>query len=150
MANSVSRVTSRRPLAVILDQDAVGSQQLKEVLAERGFTVLTAADQEAVLRLCRDHAPVELLFTNLTLPGQDALDLIHSVKRQWPSLKVIAVTDYAAGVIRRAGDVCDAIPVLRKPLDAHTIGNAVGSPLWPRRSRAVRSWLSRSHLRLVK
>jgi CheY-like chemotaxis protein len=121
------------------------------MLTEHHFTVLIATDEDAAFRLCREHAPVDLLFINLIVHGRNALDLIRSVKNQWPTLKVIALTEYAAGVIRRAGGIHDVIPVLRKPLEAPAIASAIGPRLWsfPRQGQRERR-TGRAHLRLVK
>jgi CheY-like chemotaxis protein len=141
---------SRSRVAVVLEEDEHTSRFLSSMLASNGFTVLIAPDGETAVRLCREHSPVDVLVTNLIVHGHNALDLIRPVKDQSPTLKVVAVTEYAAGEIRRAGDTHDVIPVLRKPLDERAIASAIGPPLWslPRQDHTPRR--SRIHLRLVK
>ncbi|HLF58175.1 MAG TPA: PAS domain S-box protein [Alphaproteobacteria bacterium] len=72
------------------------------MLREMGFTVLEAATAAAALRIIDDGAPVDLLFTDVVLPGgTSGPDLVREVARRRPGTKILFTSGYSDGL----GDV---------------------------------------------
>ena len=67
---------------------------VREVLSQRGFVVLTAAGGEEALRLLTEHH-VDVLLTDIIMPGMDGFHLASQAKLVRPHLKVLYTSGYA-------------------------------------------------------
>ncbi len=106
-----------RILVVEDDQDT--ALFLRHVLESRGqFEVTHTPDPAIALALVVDE-PWALVVTDLELPGMDGLELVTALRRLAPSLPVLIVTSYPAGV--QGTDY----PVLIKPLHVEEVLSAV-------------------------
>jgi CheY-like chemotaxis protein len=83
------------------------------VLAEQGCRVLQAEGAEDALIFLRSGAPIDLLFTDITMPGTDGLALADAAKSLRPDLRVLYTSAYGAEAARRAPARYG--PVLEKP-----------------------------------
>lgn len=93
---------------LVVDDDPLVLDYASNVLEDSGYQVLAAPDGPAALVLLRDHAQVDLLFTDVVMPGLDGVELARRAVRERPGLKVLFTSGYAA----------DAIPagrLLKKP-----------------------------------
>lgn len=67
---------------------------------------------------------IDLVLTDLTMPGRSGLDLIEGVQKRWPSLPIVVITGLAqtaeVGIVREMG-----IPLLSKPFDPDTLDAAL-------------------------
>ncbi len=67
-------------------------------LEDEGFTVLSSTTAEGGLDLFRQHPEIDLLFTDIRLPGgMNGWDLAESVRRTRPELPVVYATGYTEG-----------------------------------------------------
>lgn len=68
--------------ALVIDDDSLARQLVADALVERGFEVLTAADARVGLQLLADEAlAIDLLVTDLVLPGIDGEELVSTIRR---------------------------------------------------------------------
>jgi DNA-binding NtrC family response regulator len=81
------------PAILIVEDEARMRRLLQLDLGEAGFQTFAAADAEAGLELIRQEH-VDLLLTDLKLPGMDGLAFLQAVKRLQPALPVIVMTAY--------------------------------------------------------
>jgi PAS domain S-box-containing protein len=86
-----------------------------ESLRELGFTVLEAHDGTSALRVLEQHPKINLLFTDVGLPGINGRELVDQVRRRWPHLKVLFTTGYARNAIVHQGKLDPGIELLTKP-----------------------------------
>ena len=67
-----------------------------------------------------DGEGVDLVLTDLTMPGRSGLELIERVRKQWPALPIVVITGLAAseevGTVRGWN-----IPLLQKPFGPDTL-----------------------------
>jgi len=82
---------------VLLVEDATGVRGLaEEALGGLGYTVLAAANAEEALALCKRHAGrIDLLLTDIVMPGMNGLELAERVKALRPDAAVLLMTGYA-------------------------------------------------------
>jgi DNA-binding NtrC family response regulator len=81
------------PAILIVEDEARMRRLLQLDLGEAGFQTFAAADAEAGLELIR-HEHVDLVLTDLKLPGMDGLAFLQAVKRLHAALPVIVMTAY--------------------------------------------------------
>jgi DNA-binding NtrC family response regulator len=80
--------------SILIVEDEPKMLRLLELnLAEEGYTVRTAADAEAGLKLFREHR-IDLVVTDLRLPGMNGLEFLEAVKRADSRVPVIVMTAY--------------------------------------------------------
>lgn len=87
-----------------------------ETLAERGFRVLTTDDGNEALRLLGQEQ-VDVLFSDVVMPGLDGVELARRAQRLRPRLKVMLATGYFS----RAKEAESVAKLLFKPLRADQI-----------------------------
>jgi two-component system, cell cycle sensor histidine kinase and response regulator CckA len=81
---------------LLVEDEAFVRQVTAEVLCAAGYGVLTAQNAEDALRLYERHSPaVDLLLTDLVLPGQTGTELAERLTSLDRRLKVLFVTGYA-------------------------------------------------------
>jgi CheY-like chemotaxis protein len=82
---------------LIVDDEDLICELLSEVLSEDGHTTFTAHTGEAALCIIREHPEIDLLFTDVRLPGaMNGLVLAAEAKRLRPMLSVLYATGYAS------------------------------------------------------
>jgi CheY-like chemotaxis protein len=91
----------------------------REVLEAAGYRVFSAGDASQAHRICSERCPhVDLLLTDVVLPGESGFLLAAKLKRENPSLRVLFVTGYPqqAGILRAENEDC-----LHKPFSTVTL-----------------------------
>ena len=83
------------PAILIVEDEAKMRRLLELNLGDDGFTTLSAEDAETGLKLLREN-PVDLVLTDLKLPGMNGLEFLHSVKHQNAALPVVVMTAFGS------------------------------------------------------
>ncbi len=83
------------PAILIVEDEAKMRRLLELNLGEDGFTTFSAGDAETGLKLLSDHA-IDLVLTDLKLPGMDGLEFLQAVKRQNAALPVVVMTAFGS------------------------------------------------------
>jgi CheY-like chemotaxis protein len=95
-------------------------------LRELGYHVLEAGDGESALTLARSHlAPIDLLLTDVVMPGMDGAKLAEKLRQERPSIAVLFASGYDDSRIGKAGILPDHVDFLAKPYDLRTLGRRV-------------------------
>ena len=83
---------------LIIDDDKSILSFLKERLMYEGFNVLTAINGKQGMKLFNDK-PVDLVITDIIMPGKIGFDIIAEMKRICPDIKIIAISGMGLGMI---------------------------------------------------
>jgi DNA-binding NtrC family response regulator len=83
------------PTILIVEDEAKMRRLLELNLGEDGFQTLSAADAETALNLLRQNS-IDLVLTDLKLPGMGGLEFLQSAKRVNAALPVIVMTAYGS------------------------------------------------------
>jgi hypothetical protein len=106
---------------LVVDDEPTIRALLVDVMTAQGYQVLEAADAATALTLVQPETPLDLLVTDVGLPGtlngRQLADALRSLRAQLP---VLFITGYAESQIIGAGDLDTGMRVLTKPftLDA--------------------------------
>jgi two-component system, response regulator PdtaR len=111
------------PTVLIVEDDPLILMDTAEELAGRGFTVLEAANADAAIRLLAAHPEIEVLFTDVDMPGSmDGLQLAAAVRDRWPPVAII-VTSGMRHI--QLGDLPSGSRYLGKPCRAEAVVAAI-------------------------
>ncbi len=110
----------RKQVTILLveDEDAV-RRSLQETLEQYGYQVLAARNGQKALELSQKHeAGVDLLITDLVLPGMNGREVAEALRKQRPGLRVLYISGYADA--ERTGPI-EARYFCRKPFTDATL-----------------------------
>jgi two-component system, cell cycle response regulator CpdR len=86
---------------ILLVEDETGVRNVViRQLSEKGFRVFAAADAYDAVRVLAEHH-VDLLFTDIVMPGMDGVQLARQAKLMRPAIKVLFATGYAQRAAER-------------------------------------------------
>ncbi len=108
-----------------------------EFLREEGYEVLEAENADDALVLLRSGAAVDLLFTDVRMPGSmDGVALATLVRREWPQIHIILTSGYAPELLSARSIAEDR--VIPKPYRQQAVAATIRS-LFETPGQAVRS-----------
>jgi CheY-like chemotaxis protein len=100
---------------VLEDDDDVRSYSA-EILRELGYRVLEAHDGQSALRVLDQHARVDILFSDVVLPGgMTGAQVAAQARALRPKLKVLFTTGYARNAIIHHGRLDKGVQLITKP-----------------------------------
>ncbi|ACA16642.1 integral membrane sensor hybrid histidine kinase [Methylobacterium sp. 4-46] len=110
--------------ALLVEDNPEVAEVSRAHLEELGYAVTHARDVASALALLRGMEKVDLVFSDIVMPGdQNGLDLARLVRRErGPRVAVLLATGYSE-VARSAAS--EGFPILRKPFDAPALREAV-------------------------
>ena len=102
---------------ILLVEDDDGVRTLaKSVLEIYGYTVLAAQNAEVAMRLCREHqGPIQLLATDLVMPGMGGRQLAEQIAASQAGIKVLYMSGYSIEPEIRPGVLQAGMAFLKKP-----------------------------------
>lgn len=83
------------PVVLVVDDDINLVKVVEYNLAEEGYKVLTASSGEQGLEILLENH-VDLVLTDIRMPGMDGMEFLRRIQAQWPNMQVILVTAFAA------------------------------------------------------
>jgi PAS domain S-box-containing protein len=86
-----------------------------ESLRELGFTVIQAHDAPSALKLLEIRPEVQLIFTDVGLPGMNGAELVAAARELRPDIKVLFTTGYARNAIVHQGRLDRGVELITKP-----------------------------------
>jgi two-component system, cell cycle sensor histidine kinase and response regulator CckA len=124
-------------ILLVEDEDAVRSF-VERVLGRLGYTVTTAHSGDEAFALAADHAgPIDLLVTDVMLPGLVGSEISKRLTALRPSLRTLFISGYTEDSIVHGGELGPGVAFLSKPFTPDALGHAVRAVLdgrqtqWP-------------------
>ncbi|HEX8621718.1 MAG TPA: PAS domain S-box protein [Allosphingosinicella sp.] len=115
-----------RDLRVLLVEDNEHVREFAHhLLDELGYRVLSAGSAEEALEVL-GREPVDLLFSDVVMPGLSGLELARVARRDHPSLPVLLASGYSEEIVGSAGSEFE---IVRKPYDVGLLEAALGAAL---------------------
>lgn len=127
---------------LIVEDDALVRNFVTGQLRSLGYTTLVAANAAEALRLIEQGAALDLLFTDVIMPGpMNGRQLAEEVVKRRPSVKVLFTSGYTQNAIFHHGRLDPDIILLPKPYRksdlARMVRVAISGPLTPSLKRSV-------------
>jgi light-regulated signal transduction histidine kinase (bacteriophytochrome) len=106
---------------LVVDDEAVVRLLVREVLEDLGFSVIEAEDGPGGLSLLQSTQRVDLLVTDVGLPGLNGRQLADAARVIRPGLKVLFITGYAANAAMGSGVLETGMAILTKPFSLEAL-----------------------------
>jgi CheY-like chemotaxis protein len=108
--------TGGRGNVLVVDDEPTVRMLAFESLKEYGYNVIEAADGPSGLRVLRSGTPLDLMITDVGLPGgMNGRQLADAARETRPALKIIFITGYAENAVMGSGQLPQGMQVLSKP-----------------------------------
>jgi CheY-like chemotaxis protein len=125
--SSGRRHALRGSVLLVEDDDEVASL-VTEMLGELGYRVTRAASARGALGALADDRAVDLVFSDVLMPGaMNGMDLAREVRRRRPHMPILLTTGYSGAAFEEAAS--EHINVLRKPYEIHALDSALRAAL---------------------
>jgi PAS domain S-box-containing protein len=118
------RATHGLRILLVEDNDHV-REFANHLLDELGCEVLSAACADEALEVM-DMETVDLLFTDVVMPGRSGVELARLARERDPSLPVLLASGYSEEIVGAAGAEFE---IVRKPYDVGLLDSAIGAAL---------------------
>ena len=114
---------------LLIDDDVAIRGSTRRMLERAGYEVLEAAEGEAGIRLLGAQI-VDLVITDIYMPGEDGFATIRRLRREWPGIKIITMSGgIRAGPadLNASAAALGVARTLSKPFDRDQLLEAVRS-----------------------
>jgi two-component system, cell cycle sensor histidine kinase and response regulator CckA len=120
------RSRARQSEKVLLVEDAEGLRELaRRLLQRQGYEVLVASGALEALRLFEQNSSIDVLLTDVVMPGASGPELTRRLIAQRPALKVIYMSGHTEDAIVQHGVLKPGIAFLHKPFTSETLGRKI-------------------------
>lgn len=120
------------PSVLVVDDEDQIRQLIRETLEQAGYEVQEASDGKQGLERYRAK-PADLVIMDILMPDQDGLESIMTLRREFPTSRVIAITGGSdmIGILNflDVAKMLGARRTLQKPFDMQTLLDAAQSEL---------------------
>ena len=114
-SNQVSKAGAGETMLVVDDEPSV-RMLIAEVLDELGYSAIEAADGASGLKVLRSDVRIDLVITDIGLPGGlNGRQMVDAARANRPDLKVLFITGYAENAAIGNGHLDRGMHVLAKP-----------------------------------
>ena len=122
-ATAAPRPTHTAAQTILVVDDAEGLRALaRRLLEKQGYTVFVASDANEAVQIFEQHPSIDVLLTDVVMPGDSGPDLTKQLLNRWPGLKVIYMSGYTEDAIVHHGVLEPDIAFVHKPFTSETLG----------------------------
>ena len=120
---SVKRaIQGRRNMTVLVVDDEAGVRDFAaEALVELGYDVLTAENADQAIAVLDQAGHVDILFTDIIMPGRNGRQLADVAKQMNPAIKVLYMTGYTQNAIVHNGVLDAGTQLISKPFSVNQL-----------------------------
>ncbi|MBI1788995.1 MAG: response regulator [Acidobacteria bacterium] len=99
---------------LVVDDDPQVLSLMADILSDAGYRVLEARDGRHAMAAIR-KGPVDVMVTDLIMPEQEGVETITQLKKEYPGIRIVAISGAAEGAYLKLAELLGAHAVLRKP-----------------------------------
>jgi PAS domain S-box-containing protein len=116
---------------LLIEDDQSMRMLVTEALGELGYKVLPVGDAPSALPIIRSEQKIDLVISDIGLPGMNGLDLAQIARKARPDLKILFITGYAEATSKRGNFPSAGMQLLTKPFSLERLAMKVGGILKP-------------------
>jgi CheY-like chemotaxis protein len=113
-------------VVLVVDDETVLRMLMLDVLQENGYRAIEAVDGPTAMKLLETDQRVDLLITDVGLPGgMNGRQIADAARLTRPNLKVLFITGYAENAVVGNGHLAPGMEVMTKPFEIAAFGHKV-------------------------
>ena len=121
-----SRLTTGRESILVVEDEPTLLQLVERALAAQGYDVTAAlGPEEAIRRSDERPGSIDLLLTDVVMPGMNGVELAHQLTTARPGLRHLYMSGYTADLIAEHGVIDQEVDFLAKPFTLAELATAV-------------------------
>jgi signal transduction histidine kinase len=125
----VSRPRGGTQTVLVVEDETALREVARSMLVRLGYTVLVAANANEAVRLFEHNGSIDVLLTDVVMPGASGPELTRQLVERYPALKVIYMSGYTEDAIVDHGVLHPGVALLHKPFTSDTLGRKVREAL---------------------
>jgi two-component system cell cycle sensor histidine kinase/response regulator CckA len=106
---------------LFVEDDNMVRDMVTAVLKQFGYHVVEAENATSALQACEEQGHIDLMITDVVMPGQSGPDLARQVAKLHREMKVLFISGYTDDAIVHHGVLDEEIPFLQKPFTPQTL-----------------------------
>ncbi|MEO8451116.1 MAG: PAS domain S-box protein [Gemmatimonadota bacterium] len=121
---------SRGPTVLLVEDEEAVRRLARRLLEGAGYRTIEASNAADALAVCETRGDeVQVLVTDLIMPGINGRELADRLHARWPNVRVVFMSGYAAEALGRSFAVDPSIPFLHKPFTRDELVSCVQTAL---------------------
>ena len=108
---------------LLVEDDPMVRSVAERALTRHGYKVVTADNGEDALEVLRSGETIDLLITDVVMPGMDGPSMVREARKTWPDLKILFMSGYAEEQLRKSIDI-ENVNFLPKPFSVTELAEA--------------------------
>jgi two-component system cell cycle sensor histidine kinase/response regulator CckA len=124
------------PIILLIEDDAAVRDVVCRLLKAHGYEVLAAESGEAALEIERT-ARVDLVVSDIILPGRDGFQVVAEIRRRSPHVSAFFISGQFDAAMAMTAGLAPNTPVLRKPFPLKELLRLVQEAVPPAKAVAV-------------
>ncbi|WP_127498384.1 response regulator [Actinoplanes solisilvae] len=111
-----------RPTVLVVDDEEDLRDIMRRMLERRGFDTLIAGDSQQAITACREHpGDIDILVTDLGLPGVSGGELSRSATKLRPSMSVVYISGLPKEIAVADGLIGEDALLVKKPFSSEVL-----------------------------
>ena len=125
----LEQTPGNRTILVVEDEESL-RKLTRATLQDLGYTVLEAADAGEAIEIAKRASPeIDLLLTDVVMPGMSGRELAGALAPSFPAMKILYMSGYTDGAVAVRGVLESGILILRKPFTRDQLMRSVENAL---------------------
>ncbi|HVF37664.1 MAG TPA: response regulator [Sphingomicrobium sp.] len=112
-------------VVLVIEDETTVRELVVDVLGEMGYRAIEAADGPSGLKLLQSGMHLDLLITDIGLPGLNGRQVVDAARPQRPDLKVLFMTGYAENATIANGFLEPGMEMITKPFAIETLATRI-------------------------
>lgn len=111
---------------LVVDDEPTVRMLVTDILEDLGYTAIEAVDSAAGLKVLQSNVRIDLLVTDVGLPGgMNGRQMADAARVSRPDLKVLFITRYAENAVLGNGHLAPGMAVLTKPFPIEAMATRI-------------------------
>ncbi|RYD94350.1 MAG: response regulator, partial [Sphingomonadales bacterium] len=116
---------------LVVEDDPSVRLLIRDVLEEVGYSAIEAGDGAAALPILASDTAIDLMISDVGLPGINGRQLAETARAHRPDLPILFVTGYAENAAIRADFLGTNMAMITKPFSLDDLGRKISEILSP-------------------
>lgn len=116
---------------LLVEDEPMVRSVAERALTRHGYTVITADNGEDALAVLAKNEPIDLLISDVVMPGMDGPTMVREARQSRPDLKILFMSGYAEEQLRKSIDI-ENVNFLPKPFSVTELAEAARRTVMPK------------------